>query len=94
MIPVAMERLNSRLSTYALRGCQDPFSGRLKGSQSRSSTHYGVQASDLTTVESMGDEFSTAALKSTAMILGAGIVTGVVAGAIIGVVQRWHDYEK
>lgn len=56
--------------------------------------YYGVQATDASSVEAMGDEFSVEALKSTATLLGAGIVTGVVAGAILGVVQRWHNYEK
>jgi Na+-driven multidrug efflux pump len=56
--------------------------------------YFGVQASDGGTVEAIGDEFSVEALKTTSTLLGVGIVTGVVAGAILGVVQRWHDYEK
>lgn len=37
--------------------------------------------------------FEIKRVKEAAALLGAGIFTGVVAGAVLGVVERWHRYE-
>lgn len=51
---------------------------------------YGAQTTEpgATTLDS---ELSVEALRATATLVGAGLITGLVAGTIIAVVQRWHD---
>lgn len=54
----------------------------------------GPEPTDSETLRFAGIEYSTRLLQTTSRNLGVGIVTGVVAGAIISVVNRWHDFEK
>lgn len=52
----------------------------------------GVEARD--TVRFAGRQVSAEALRTTSRALGVGIITGIVAGALIAATQRWHDFEK
>jgi len=55
---------------------------------------WGVLADTRETSDFAGMEVSVEALRVASTLLGVGIVTGVVAGTIIGLVDRWHDFEK
>jgi len=54
---------------------------------------WGIQVDIRNTMEFAGLTVSVEALQTASIFLGVGIVTGVTAGALIGMVQRWHDLE-
>jgi len=54
---------------------------------------WGVQTDTRDTMDFAGLTVSVEALRTASIFLGVGIVTGVTAGALIGMVQRWHDLE-
>lgn len=55
---------------------------------------WGVEVEARETVKFAGLEVSAEALRTTSRALGVGIITGIVAGALIAAAQRWHDFEK
>ena len=55
---------------------------------------WGVEADTRKTMDFAGLEVSVEAIRTASTLLGAGIVTGVTAGALIALVQRMHDFEK
>ena len=55
---------------------------------------WGVQTDPRETMDFAGTEVSVEALRTASTLLGVGIVTGVVAGTIISLVERWQDFER
>ena len=55
---------------------------------------WSIEVDPRARTEVIGLTVSVRALRDMAGVLGVGIVTGVVAGALISAVQRWHDYDK
>ena len=55
---------------------------------------WGVEVETRETVKFAGLKVSAEALRTTSRAIGVGIVTGIVAGALIAAAQRWHDFER
>lgn len=56
---------------------------------------YGsTTAEDQSTQSFVFLEVSSVRLRDAATIVGAGIITGLVAGAVIALANRWHDHER
>ena len=55
---------------------------------------WGVQTDPRETMDFADSEVSVEALRTASTLLGVGIVTGVIAGTIISLVNRWQDFEK
>jgi hypothetical protein len=55
---------------------------------------WGATVETRTTVEVLGRELDAESMHDTASNLGVGMITGLVAGAVLGLSQRWHDFES
>jgi len=55
---------------------------------------YGSTIPDGPTQSFIGLEVSANRLRNAATMVGAGVITGLVAGSLIALTNRWHDHEK
>ena len=55
---------------------------------------WGLQVEADREVTMGGWEFDLTTLRETSTNLGIGIITGIVAGAVLSAAQRWHDFER